>query len=163
MEHWAKPSSTAALTVTGRDVEHQELRLRFRDCRWELVERVSAEEIEEREVPGCVLAVLELALSRGRWSGSTTLLAEEARVVDVSPDALGKRLAQHSAFLAERGVAYRRERTRVGSVVTLEADPGGTCGTCGTSADTPAGPATRATRATEPNRLTMEQQTLPGM
>lgn len=163
LERSSRGSSTATLTVTGRDVEHQELKLRFRDCRWELVERISAEEIEEHEVPGCVLAVLGLALSKGRWSGSTTLLAEEANVGDVSPDALGKRLAQHSAFLAERGVTYRRERTRVGSVVTLEADPGGTCGTCGTSRDAPPGPATRATRATEPHRLAMGQQTLPGM
>lgn len=83
--------------------------------------------------------------------------------MDVSPDALGKRLAQHSAFLAERGVTYRRERTRVGSVITLEAGPGGTCGTCGTYADTPAGPATRATRATEADRSPLGQQTLPGM
>ncbi|MBQ6491319.1 MAG: AAA family ATPase [Atopobiaceae bacterium] len=163
LERSSRGSSMAALTVTGRDVEHQELRLRFRDCRWELVERVSSEEIEEREVPGCVLAVLELALSRGRWSGSTTLLAEEARGVDVSPDALGKRLAQHSAFLAERGVAYRRDRTRAGSVVTLESGPGGTCGTCGTSPDAAQIPATRATRATEANRSPLGQQTLPGM
>lgn len=161
LERASRGSTSATLVATGRDVEHQELRLRFQSRRWELVGRVSQEEIEEREVPECVLAVLSFALSEGRWSGTTSRLAEAARVGDVSPDALGKRLAQHAALLAEKGVEYRRERTRAGSVVTLEA-PGGTCGTCGTSGDAPPSPATRATRATSAQEPPNAQQLLPG-
>mgnify|MGYP004488837825 CR=1 FL=1 len=92
LERASRGSSSATLVATGRNVEHQELRLRFQSRRWELVGRISQEEIEEREVPACVLAVLAFALSEGRWSGTTSRLAEAARVGDISPDALGKRL-----------------------------------------------------------------------
>lgn len=92
LERASRGSSSATLVATGRDVEHQELRLRFQSRRWELVGRISQEEIEEREVPACGLAVLAFALSEGRWSGTTSRLAEAARVGDISPDALGNRL-----------------------------------------------------------------------
>lgn len=60
----------ATLTVTGRDVEFRELKLALRDCRWNLIERTSDEELEERDVPGCVLRVLEFMNAReeGFWS-----------------------------------------------------------------------------------------------
>ncbi len=119
----SRGSGLATMRITGRDIEYQELRLRFRDCRWELVERVSEEEIEEREVPDCVLSVLSMALERGSWRGSAAELAADAGVPDVSPAALGKRLAQHRSFLSERGVSYGREHTRTGNVITLEAPP----------------------------------------
>ncbi|MEE0663222.1 MAG: AAA family ATPase, partial [Collinsella bouchesdurhonensis] len=41
----------ATLTITGRDVEFRELKLALRDCRWNLIERTSEEELEERDVP----------------------------------------------------------------------------------------------------------------
>lgn len=46
--------------ITGRDVEFRELKLALRDCRWNLIERTSEEELEEREIPDCVLKVVEL-------------------------------------------------------------------------------------------------------
>ena len=113
-------------------------------------------------MPGCVLAVLELAIARSVRSGPTLRLAKEAGAGDVRPDTLGKSLAQHAAFLADRGVTYRRERTRRGSVVTLEADSRCRCGRCDTSPDAPPAPATPATRATYATTPT-GQQALPGL
>lgn len=49
----------ATLTITGRDIEFRELKLALRDCRWNLIERTSEEELEEREIPDCVLKVVE--------------------------------------------------------------------------------------------------------
>ena len=41
----------ATLSVTGRDVEFQEYKIRMNDCEWELIEKTSKEELGEREVP----------------------------------------------------------------------------------------------------------------
>lgn len=112
----------ATLTVTGRDVEFRELKLTLRDCRWNLIERTSDEELEERDVPGCVLRVLEFMNVReeGFWSGSVGELIEAAEVSGVTTATFGKFLAQHSVFMRLRGIAYSKKHTSTGQVVTLE-------------------------------------------
>lgn len=112
----------ATLTITGRDVEFRELKLALRDCRWSLIERTSEEELEERDVPSCVLRVLEFMNVReeGAWSGSVGELIEVAEVSGVTTATFGKFLAQHSVFMRLRGIAYSKKHTSTGQVVTLE-------------------------------------------
>ncbi len=160
LERASRGSSSATLVATGRDVEHQELRLRFQSCRWELVGRVSQEEIEEREVPECVVAVLAFALSAERWSGTASALAEAVGVVGVSSAVLGKRVAQYSGFLGERGVSVRREHTRGGNVITLSREGGEGCE--GTSGATPL-PSLPSQASPSERPAPPEQQALPGM
>lgn len=52
------------MTVAGRDIEFQEFKLRFKDCRWELVEKTSVEELEGRDVPDFVLRVIDFMASQ---------------------------------------------------------------------------------------------------
>ena len=112
----------ATLTVTGRDVEFRELKLALRDCRWSLIERTSEEELEERNVPDCVLRVIEFMITAAdeMWRGSVGELIEAAAVEDVTTATFGKFLAQHSAFMRLRGVAYSKKHTSTGQIVTLE-------------------------------------------
>ena len=112
----------ATLTVTGRDVEFRELKLVLRDCRWNLIERTSEEELEERDVPDCVLRVLEFinALGEGVWRGSVGELIEAAEISGITTAIFGKFLAQHSVFMRLRGVAYSKKHTSSGQIVTLE-------------------------------------------
>lgn len=112
----------ATLTVTGRDVEFRELKLALRDCRWNLIERTSEEELEERDVPSCVLRVLEFMNAREEdvWSGSVGELIEAAEVSGVTTATFGKFLAQHSVFMRLRGIAYSKKHTSTGQIVTLE-------------------------------------------
>lgn len=112
----------ATLTVTGRDVEFRELKLALRDCRWNLIERTSEEELEERDVPDCVLRVLEFinALGEGVWRGSVGELIEAAEISGITTAIFGKFLAQHSVFMRLRGVAYSKKHTSSGQIVTLE-------------------------------------------
>lgn len=81
----------ATLTVTGRDVEFRELKLALGDCRWNLIERTSEEELEEREIPDCVLKVVEFmnANVEDSWSGSVGDLIEEAAVKRVTTATFG--------------------------------------------------------------------------
>ncbi|MEG0323956.1 MAG: AAA family ATPase, partial [Raoultibacter sp.] len=115
---------TATLSVTGRDVEFQELKLRFHDCRWELVEKTSPEELEERDVPDAVLRVVDFMATRpGDWEGTATNLAQEVHVENISVAVLGKYLAQHHSFMASRGVSYARRHHREGNLLTLSHVP----------------------------------------
>lgn len=98
-----------------------------------------------------------------RWrtgpSGTASALAEAVGVAGVSPAALGKRIAQHSGFLGERGVSVTREHTRTGNVITLTRAGGD--GREGTPATPPL-----PSQPSQPSPLTLaappEQQLLPG-
>lgn len=110
----------ATLSVTGRDVDLAEYKLAFRDCRWELIEQTSRDELEERDVPASVLTVLDFMANRaGNWEGTPTQLIADSGVVDVKANVLTKYINEHSAFLRERGVAYSFRRTGSARLVTL--------------------------------------------
>lgn len=110
----------ATLSVTGRDVDLAEYKLEFIDCKWHLIGQTSREELREREVPGCVMSVLDFMATRpGAWEGTATQLIEDAGLVDATPAVLAKRLNEHRAFLAERGVEYGFHRTATARLITL--------------------------------------------
>lgn len=110
----------ATLSVTGRDVDLAEYKLAFRDCRWELIEQTSRDELEERDVPAAVLTVLDFMSNRaGNWEGTATQLIDEADVTDVKSNVLAKFLNEHSAFLHERGTKYDYRRTSTARLITL--------------------------------------------
>lgn len=110
----------ATLSVTGRDVDLAEYKLAFRDCRWELIEQTSRDELEERDVPAAVLTVLDFMSNRaGNWEGTATQLIDEAGVTDVKSNVLAKFLNEHSAFLHERGIKYDYRRTSTARLITL--------------------------------------------
>lgn len=115
-----RSDGTATLTLTGRDVDFLELKLRFRDCRWELIERTSKEELEERGIPESVLKTINFIHKyAGLWQGTTVQLIEAVGINDISPAAYGKYLAQHSQFMFDRGVDYKNKHTRNGTLLTL--------------------------------------------
>lgn len=110
----------ATLSVTGRDVEFQEYKIRMNDCEWELIEKTSKEELEEREVPDDILRVLDFMMTRPvEWKGTTTELYTQLHLESVSVPAFGKHLAQNRDFMADRGVIFTRTRTREGSILSL--------------------------------------------
>ncbi len=114
-------SADATLSITGRDVQFQELKLRLNDCVWELVGKTSEEELEEREIPDCVMRTLDF-MSRGVsiWQGTMSNLMDAAEIADVTVPVLGKQLAQHSGFMLSRGVRYSKKHTSTGQLVTLQ-------------------------------------------
>lgn len=116
-----RADGSAVLNVTGRDCVFCELKLRFKDCHWELIERTSQEELEEREIPDEVLKTIDfIAHHKGAFEGSTTDLYNAVGVSEITPIAFGKRLAQHKPFMETRGVKFNRRRTAQSAVVRLE-------------------------------------------
>ena len=80
------------------------------------------EELEEREIPDCVLKVVEFmnANVEDPWNGSVGDLIEEAAVEGVTTATFGKFLARHSVFMRLRGVTCSKKHTSAGQVITLE-------------------------------------------
>lgn len=124
-----RASKHATLSVTGRDVDFQEYKVKLTDCVWELIEKTSKEELEERDVPDDVLRTLDFMMTRPvEWKGTTTELFNVVGIDGVSVPAYGKHLAQHKDFMAERGILFDRVHMREGNILTLrraEADRDG--------------------------------------
>ena len=121
---------SATLSVTGRDVEYAEYKLRFNNCRWEMVEKVSREELEERDVPPAVLTVLDFMSMRTMgWCGTATELIAAANIEDIKPNVLAKFLNEHRQFLHDRGIEYTRQTTPTARLMYFdkpEVNPGET-------------------------------------
>ena len=116
-----RADGSAILSITGRDVAYCELKLKFHDFHWELIERTSQEELEERNIPDEVLKAIEFMRHyNGVFEGSTTDLYNKIGITDITPIAFGKRLAQHKPFMEGRGVNFSRRRTNQSAVVRLE-------------------------------------------
>jgi hypothetical protein len=110
----------AILCMTGRDIEYQEFKLRFRDCRWELVEKTSTEELEERDVPQAVMQIIPFMQKQRKWKGTASELVDALEAGDTTSNVLAKWLNQHKAFLEERGVSYSSGRSREARFICLE-------------------------------------------
>lgn len=117
----ARGSSAATLNITGRDVKDQEFSVRFVDCRWELVEKVSDEELEARAVPAVVHSVIAFVNGRQApsWCGTAPdLLAAVGG--DVRANILSKYLNEHSGYMESQGVVYSRRKTGGEKLICLE-------------------------------------------
>ena len=118
----ARGSSGATLSITGRDVKDQEFSVRFANCRWELVEKVSDEELEERAVPEAVHAVVNFMLDgvADVWEGTATELLSLIDCGGVRANVLNKYLNEHSAHMRSKGVTFSKKMVRGMKVNHLE-------------------------------------------
>lgn len=111
----------ATLSVTGRDVEFQELRLLFRDGEWEFIEFLSSDDFEETEVPACIQTVAEFMEFRQEdWTGTASELIGLLGCKTVRSSVLGRHLGSYRNYLLERGVRCTRERTGSARIIHLE-------------------------------------------
>jgi len=102
----------ATLSVTGRDVEFQELRLLFRDGEWEFIESLSSDDFEETEVPACIQAVAGfMVLRQEDWTGTASELIGLLDCGTIRSSVLGRHLGSYRNYLLERGIRCTRERT----------------------------------------------------
>lgn len=108
----------AMLSVTGRDVEFQEYKIRMNDCEWELIEKISKEELEEREVLDDVLRVLAFMMTRPvEWKGTTTELYTQLSLdnIEVARYGTPEDIAAMCMYLASNESSYF-----TGQVVTVD-------------------------------------------
>ena len=106
-----RSSRDATLLACGRDVEYQELTLRFQDLKWELVERKNTEEIHKAEIPQFLFRVMEFLKTRTEWVGPATELIADMAVTETSPHVVTKHLGLFFyEALVPAGIEYRTTR-----------------------------------------------------
>jgi len=116
-----KAPDGARLHVRGRDVEHMELGLRFRDCQWEMVSLDTAQEIQARETPRFLFLLVEFMAGRMEWRGTATELLAQMEVTDVPANLATKWINQYSGtFLAEHRISYTTARTNTARLIKLK-------------------------------------------
>ena len=120
LEKESRAFDTAKLFVTGRDIEYQELTLRFRDCSWELVERREQAELAREAVPPVLFRLVEFMRDKAEWSGTATeLLSAMGESGDLST-VITKWLNEYrTTFLSENGICYGYRRKRYGRQIVL--------------------------------------------
>lgn len=105
-------SRDATLLACRRDVEYQELTLRFQDLKWKLIERKNTEEIHKAEIPQFLFRVVEFMKNRTEWVGTATELIADMAETETTPNVVTKYLGQFSCEALEpAGIEYRTKRT----------------------------------------------------
>lgn len=98
---------SAELLVTGRDVEYQELSLRFSKLKWELVERKNEEEIKKEKIPDFMFRVVDFLEGRSEWRGTATQLLAAMNDKDTPNNVITKYLGRYALeVLSPRGIIY---------------------------------------------------------
>jgi len=117
----SRASDTATLMATGRDIEYQELVLRFADNVWELLDRQDAREIQRQETPAFVHHIVSFMQGRAAWRGTATELMQAMNETTLPPNVATKYISQHYyEILKPAGVTYRTHRTGKSREMILE-------------------------------------------
>lgn len=114
-------SNNALLYVVSRDVEQQELILRFEDYIWQLVECKGQDELQKETIPDFVFRLVDFMKDNSAWTGSATELLSEMKISDLKPNMASKYLSQffYEVLLPE-GIHFETHRTGKGRTIILE-------------------------------------------
>lgn len=103
---------SAELLVTGRDVEYQELQLKFSSLRWELVEQKNAEEIKAEKIPDFMFRVADFLINKSEWTGTATQLLAAMNETETPANVVTKYLAKYASdTLLSRGIKYSTRKS----------------------------------------------------
>ena len=115
-----RSNTDAVLFVSGRDVEYQEMTLRFRDLVWELVERKDSEEIHKAEIPAFIFQIVRFMQEQTQWTGTATQLLTAMSEKEVTPNMVTKYLGQFAGEVLEpEGILYKTKRTGPSRLIRL--------------------------------------------
>ncbi len=119
----SRANETGTLLATGRDIEYQELTLKFNSNShlWELVERKNIEDIRHEEIPKFILRLVDFISEIKKWQGTATELITQMNEIEVTPNVETKMLARFSAeVLQPQGVEYKTKRTGTSRLIHLK-------------------------------------------
>lgn len=91
-----RSNTDAVLFVSGRDVEYQEMTLRFRNLVWELVERKDSKDIHNAEITDFVFQLADFMKGQTHWTGTASELL--TAMVEKDVDIFQKRITKSFCF-----------------------------------------------------------------
>ena len=123
LEKKSRTENTATLYITGRDVEYQELVLRFNNCDWELISRANQTELEKMAIPQVIFKVIHFMEDKQEWRGSATELLNELQETEIAPNIITKILNEyHFTELRNNNISYSLYRNKEGRQIILTKD-----------------------------------------
>ena len=124
----SRSSEMGTLLATGRDIEYQELTLKFENGThlWKLVERKNAEDLHREEIPDFLFRLVQFIALRRIWQGTASQLLTEMNETEVTVNVVTKLLARFSAeVLMPQGIEYKTKRTGTSRLIRLEMNDSG--------------------------------------
>lgn len=119
----SREDNTATLYMTGRDIEYQEFSLKFENCSWELVEKMTQEEIQKSKIPDVIFKVVDFMKDKSEWRGTATELLNELTETNIANNVITKILNEYCfTVLRENNIIYSVARTRKERQIILTKD-----------------------------------------
>lgn len=119
----SRANESGTLLATGRDIEYQEVTLKFNSHShlWELVERKDMEDIRREEIPKFIFRLVDFISESKEWQGTATELITQMNETEITPNVVTKMLARFSAeVLLPQGVEYKTKRTGTSRLIRLK-------------------------------------------
>ena len=108
----SRDSENAKLTATGRDIEYQQLQLKFENLRWVLIEKKDGEELRKEQIPPFLFQMVDFMRDRSEWSGSATELLAVLGERETSPATAVKSIVRfYYEVLFPAGMDFKQKRT----------------------------------------------------
>ena len=105
-------SDIATLLVKGRDIEIQQLKLKFVNCVWQLLEKKNQEEMRREEIPQFLYRLKEYILACKEWKGTATELVDVLGEREITATAVTRCLNRfYYEVLEPCGIRYATGRT----------------------------------------------------
>ena len=121
MKRTNRAEETAKLLVTGRDIEDQDLVLRFHDCVWDYIGEVDVQEAQQEEAyPPFLHHLVSFMENRNEWVGNATELLSALSETEVTPKGVVRCIRRYYYdFLEPRGIRFRTRRTPQSRLIIL--------------------------------------------
>lgn len=108
----SREGNTALLIASGRDIEFQQLRLKFEGLRWELVERKDGASALRERAPDFLYQLVNFMGDCTEWTGSATDLLAALGDRETAPVSVKNAVVQYYYdILYPAGVTFEQKRT----------------------------------------------------
>ena len=106
-------SDQAKLFARGRDLIYTEMTIRFRNLRWELIERKTQEQLRREHTPDILFQLVDYLKEHRHWEGTATEMLAELGETELAPNVFSKYVNQYRlSLLLDEGIDYRYQKTR---------------------------------------------------
>lgn len=114
-------SDQAKLFARGRDLTYTEMTIRFRNFRWELIERKTQEQLRREHTPEILFQLVDYLKEHRHWEGTATEMLTELGETELAPNVFSKYVNQYRlSLLLDEGIDYRYQKTRDKRLMTFE-------------------------------------------
>ena len=115
-----RESEMGILVATGRDIEMQQIILRFEDLRWVFVERNDGAEIMREKAPPFLTDLVKFMQDKTEWTGTATELIAATGDRIMAPVAVKNAIVEYyNDILKPAGIEFETHRKNNARLITL--------------------------------------------